>query len=71
MHCTTWYQMWKNGVPMVGYKFWYSFVSVIVLFVTLDCWSLHWGKTLNTVYVSDSIQQERLPVGLEVAKIYF
>ena len=23
----------------------YCLVSVIVLFVTLDCWSLHWGKT--------------------------
>ena len=26
---------------------------------------------MNTVYASDSIQQERLPVGLEVGRIYF
>ena len=26
---------------------------------------------LNTVYASDSIQQERLPVSLEVGRIYF
>ena len=25
----------------------------------------------HTVYTSDSIQQERLPVGLEVGRIYF
>ena len=40
-------------------------------FVTSDYWSLHWGQTLNTGYASDSTQQDRLPVSLEVGRIYF
>ena len=28
-------------------------------------------KRLNTIYLSYSIQQERLPVSLEIARIYF
>ena len=42
--------------------------SVAVIFLTSDCRSLQWEKT---VCASDSIQQERLPVSLEVGRIYF
>ena len=48
-------------------------VSVIFLFVTLRLllkFTMRKNR-LNTVYASDSIQQERLPVSLEVGRIYF
>ena len=56
--------------------FWILLVSILFsvsnsFFVTSDYWSVWWGKTLNTVYASYSIQQERLPISLEVGRIYF
>ena len=51
----------------------YYLVSVIVFFfATSDCRSLQWEKNRsNTVCASDSVQQKRLPVSLEVGRVYF
>ena len=58
------------------YVFVNSLVSILLsvssrFFVTLDCWSLQWGKTDWIVCANDSIQQERLFVSLGVGRIYF
>ena len=41
-------------------------------FVTSDCWSLQWGKNrLNAVCACDGIEQDGLPISLEVGRICF
>ena len=47
-----------------------SFYFVFLFFFRLLKFTLRKNR-LNTVYASDSIQQERLPVSLEVGRIYF
>ena len=57
----------------VNFKFRYFLVSVIVFMLLQIVEVYNEEKQIEyTVYASsDSIQQERLPVSLEVGKIYF
>ena len=57
----------------VNFKFRYFLVSVIVFMLPQIVEVYNEEKQIEyTVYASsDSIQQERLPVSLEVGKIYF
>ena len=56
----------------VNFKFRYCLVSVIVFTLLQIVEVYNEEKQIEyTVYASDSIQQERLPVSLEVGRIYF
>ena len=57
--CVTYH---KSLTFFVNFKFRYCLVSVIVFMLL---------QIEYTIYASDSIQQERLPVSLEVGRIYF
>ena len=64
--------MYESFTFSVNFKFWYCLVSVIVsmLFQIVEIYNEE-KQIEYTVYASDSIQQERLPVSLEVGRIYF
>ena len=56
----------------VNFKFRYCLVSVIVFMLLQIVEVYNEEKQIEyTVYASDSIQQDRLPVSLEVGRIYF
>ena len=56
----------------VNFKSRYFLVSVIVFMLLQIVEVYNEEKQIEyTIYASDSIQQERLPVSLEVGRIYF
>ena len=67
--CVTYH---KSFPFFVNFKFRYCLVSLIV-FMLLQIIEVYNEEKLieHTIYASDSIQQERLPVSLEIGRIYF
>ena len=56
----------------VNFKFRYCLAPVIVFMLLQIVEIYNEEKQIEyTVYTSDSIQQERLPISLEVGRIYF
>ena len=63
---------YENFTFFVSFKFRYCLLSVIVSMLPQIVEVYSQEKQVEyTAYASDSIQQERLPVSLEVDRIYF